>query len=168
VLDDMRRWEIDFGLPVEIREDNRFLCSRAEFARWAGGQRTYRMEFFYREMRRRTGLLMDGDAPEQGRWNFDAENRKPLPASHQPPPPLRFAPDAITREVLALVGERFEGHFGTLEPFGWAVDREGALLALSSSWSTACRITATTRTRCGQGRISSTTPCFRPTSMPGC
>ena len=127
----IRRWEIDFGLPVEIREDNRFLCSRAEFARWAEGRTSYRMESFYREMRRKTRLLMDGDAPEGGRWNFDRENRKPLPGRIEPPAPPAFPPDAVTREVLDLVRSRFGDHFGSLEPFRWAVTRADALGALA-------------------------------------
>jgi deoxyribodipyrimidine photolyase-related protein len=82
-------------------------------------------------MRERTGILMRGDGePEGQRWNFDALNRKALLAGIRTPEPLRFAPDAITREVLALVGERFGHHFGDLEPFWFAVTREQALLAL--------------------------------------
>ena len=131
VWEAMRRWSVDLGLPVEVREDNRFLCSRAEFGRYADGRSSYRMEDFYREMRRRTGLLMDGDAPEGGRWNFDRDNRKPLPRTIEPPPPPAFPPDAITREVLDLVGRRFAGHFGRLEPFPWAVTRADALRALA-------------------------------------
>ncbi len=131
VAEMMRRWSIDHGLPVEVREDNRFLCSRAEFARWAEGHASYRMEYFYREMRRKTNLLMDGDAPEGGRWNFDRENRKAMPAAIEPPDPPRFEPDAITREVLGLVATRFAGHFGRLEPFRWAVTRADALRALA-------------------------------------
>ena len=130
VWSDMGRWSGLAGIPVEIRPDNRFLCSRSEFARWAEGRGTFVMEDFYREMRRRTGLLMDGDKPERGRWNFDRENRKPLPARAEPPDPPRFEPDDVTREVLALVAERFAGHFGSLDDFRWAVTRADALRAL--------------------------------------
>jgi deoxyribodipyrimidine photolyase-related protein len=130
VLEAMRGWEAETGLPVEIREDDRFLATRGDFARWAEGRRALRMEFFYREMRRRTGLLMEGDEPAGERWNFDAENRKPLPAALETPEPPRFAPDAITREVIALVAERFEGHVGGLDTFAWPVTRADALRAL--------------------------------------
>lgn len=133
----MLGWSDALGLPVEIRDDDRFFCSRARFARWAEGRNSYRMEFFYREMRRETELLMDGDQPAGGRWNFDAENRKRLPADHRPPQRRRFAPDAVTREVLNLVAARFGDHFGDLEPFGWAVTRDQALEALDH-FITAC------------------------------
>ena len=130
VAEMMRGWSAQFGLPVEIRDDDRFFCSRARFARWAQDRNSYRMEFFYREMRRETGLLMQGDKPEGGEWNFDKENRKTLPARQTPPPRRRFEPDEITREVMALVARQFADHFGDLEPFGWAVTRRDALEAL--------------------------------------
>ena len=130
VLRDMRGWEDALGLPVEIRADDRFFATRADFRRWADGRRSLVMEFFYREMRRRTGLLMDGDAPAGGQWNFDRENRKPLPRRLDPPPLPAFAPDAITQEVLDLVQQRFGSHFGKLEGFAYAVTRDDACAAL--------------------------------------
>jgi deoxyribodipyrimidine photolyase-related protein len=130
VLEMMRQWEARFGLPVEIREDDRFFCSRGRFARWAEGRKSFRMEFFYREMRRESGLLMDGDAPVGGEWNLDKENRKSLPAQARLPKRLRFTPDEITREVMAVVATRFADHFGDLDRFGWAVTRKDALKAL--------------------------------------
>jgi deoxyribodipyrimidine photolyase-related protein len=130
VLDLMRGWEAACGLPVELRDDDRFLCSRAQFRDWLAGRSAPRMEFFYREMRRRTGFLMDGDQPVGGAWNFDTENRKRLPKGLPVPPARRFEPDAVTREVIALVAARCADHFGALEPFGWAVTREQALEAL--------------------------------------
>ncbi len=130
VLEAMRRWSEATGLPVDIRDDDRFFASRQRFARWAEGRKALRMEFFYREMRRETGLLMDGGQPVGGRWNFDHDNRKSLPRDVKPPQRRRFAPDAITREVIDLVGRRFASHFGDLEPFGWAVTRTDARAAL--------------------------------------
>ena len=131
VWQSMQHWSGELGIPVEIREDNRFLCSRAEFARWGDGRRNLLMEEFYREMRRKTGFLMDGDKPELGRWNFDRENRKPLPPRVEPPEPPTFEHDEITREVLDLVRDRFAGHFGALEPFRWAVTRADAQKAVA-------------------------------------
>lgn len=131
VLEAMRDWREELGVTVEIREDNRFLCSRGEFAAWAEGRKQLRMEFFYREMRRKTGFLMEAGEPAGGQWNFDADNRKSLPAGIAVPPRRRFEPDAITREVLDLVERRFGNHFGDLDGFGWAVTRTGALDALA-------------------------------------
>ncbi len=117
-------------LGVTQLPDDRFLCSDADFAAWASGRKQLRMEWFYREMRRRTGLLMEGEAPAGGQWNFDHDNRKRATPDLLRPRPPRFAPDAVTDEVLHLVQVRFPGHFGALRPFGWATDRAGALQAL--------------------------------------
>ena len=121
-------WETLFGIPVEIRGDDRFLVSHAEFDEWARRQRgRLLMENFYREMRLRYSLLMDGDRPAGGRWNFDAENRKPAQADLLMPQPLRFAPDAVTQEVIALVAARFPRNPGRLDGFDWAVTRADAV-----------------------------------------
>jgi deoxyribodipyrimidine photolyase-related protein len=127
VLEAMRDWP-----DTEIREDDRFFASHQRFRHWAAARKTYRMEYFYRELRRETGLLMDGDEPAGGQWNFDHDNRKRLPKGLAVPTRTRFAPDAITQEVIDLVGRRFADHFGDLEPFGWAVTREDALRAFDS------------------------------------
>ncbi len=132
VLENMRDWETVTGVPVEIREDDRFFASRGRFRCWAEGRQSYRMEFFYREMRRETGFLMEGGKPVGGQWNFDHDNRKSLPKGTRPPTRIRFEPDAITRDVLTLVAARFPHHFGDLEPFGWAVTRADALVALGA------------------------------------
>jgi deoxyribodipyrimidine photolyase-related protein len=115
------------GLPLVWHSDTRFLCSREEFATWASGKIQLRMEFFYREMRRKQRLLLNSDGtPVGGAWNFDADNRKALPKKVSAPYPARFAPDAITRDVLALVGERFASHYGSLDNFDYPVTHADA------------------------------------------
>jgi len=116
---------------VELLADDRFLCDLDWFRRWAAGRKQLRMEFFYREMRRATGLLMAGKAPAGGEWNFDAANRKRLPSGVTPPSPRRFPPDAMTQEVLALVATRFPDGFGSLDGFAWPVTPEQAEMALA-------------------------------------
>ena len=128
---EMRGWAQRTGLPVEIRADDRFVCARDEFARWAEGRKTLRLEFFYREMRRKTGLLMEGREPVGGQWNYDQENRARVPAGVRPPPRKLFRPDTDTREALALVEARFGDHFGTMEDFGFAVTAAQAEEALA-------------------------------------
>ena len=131
VLEMMRDWAGQTGLPVEIREDDRFLCSRGEFAAWAGERKSLRMEFFYREMRRKTGYLMQGDEPEGGQWNFDHDNRQPLPGRLAIPPRPVPQADAITREVLDIVRLRYPRHFGRVAAPAFPVTREGALKKLA-------------------------------------
>ncbi|WP_340240259.1 cryptochrome/photolyase family protein [Sulfitobacter pontiacus] len=117
-------------LKVHLLPDDRFLATHAEFEAWAEGRKALRMEYFYREMRRKTGLLMEGDQPAGGKWNFDHDNRKAAPEDVTVDGPLRFDPDATTREVLELVQVRFGDNFGALEPFWFATTRAEALQAL--------------------------------------
>ena len=128
VVSDMRTW----AEAVEIRPDTRFVCSIGDFRHWASGRNSLRMEFFYRDMRRRTGLLLAADdKPEGGRWNFDAENRKRLPASLPIPAVPSFEPDAMTQEVIQLVRARFTNGFGELDGFGFPVTARDAQAALT-------------------------------------
>jgi deoxyribodipyrimidine photolyase-related protein len=126
----IERWRHRFGLPVEIVEDDRFFCPILDFQTWAQGRHELVMEHFYREMRRKTGLLMDGDEPEGGIWNLDKQNRKPPRKGAVYPHSMRFTPDAVTREVLDLVEERFADHFGSIEAFHLPVTAGEARRAL--------------------------------------
>jgi deoxyribodipyrimidine photolyase-related protein len=121
------------GLPIEFRPDRHFLCSIDEFRAHAAGRKQLRMEYFYREMRRRHGVLMDGDLPAGGEWNYDKENREHF-GSQGPvdtPFPYECKPDRTTREVIDLVQSRFSRHPGLLEGFDWPVTPEDADRALA-------------------------------------
>ena len=122
----LESWQTLFGIPVEVRRDDRFLCSHAEFDAWASRRTELTMEWFYREMRARTGLLMTDGKPEGGRWNFDKDNRRPAERDLLMPQPLAFAPDRITREVIDLVEARFAGNPGALDGFNYAVTAKDA------------------------------------------
>ncbi len=132
VLEEIKTWESKTNKPVKIRSDDRFLCDHETFSAWANDRKQLRMEFFYREMRKQFRVLMHGDDPEGGKWNYDAENRKPPKEGLKIPAPYNTEPDAITREVMALVTKRFADHFGDLEPFYFAVTREDALHVLTT------------------------------------
>ncbi|RVT51475.1 cryptochrome/photolyase family protein [Rubrivivax albus] len=120
------------GLPLDLRDDRHFYATVRDFAAHAKGRKQLRMEYFYREMRQRHRVLMDGDQPCGGQWNFDADNRGSFGADGPPPVPPRagFAPDALTREVLVTVAQRFPDHPGDLSAFDWPVTRDQALQAL--------------------------------------
>lgn len=111
------------NIPLEILEDAHFLCSLPDFTRHAGGRKSLRMEFFYREMRRKHGVLMEKDnrSPVGGEWNYDSANRQSFGKSGpgELPAPPRFEPDAITRQVMDLVEKRFGDHPGELSDFQW-------------------------------------------------
>jgi len=121
------------GVPLVLRDDRHFFGTVREFAAFARG-RKLRLESFYREQRRLHRVLMDGDEPAGGRWNFDTDNREPFGAGGPGAVPARcrFEPDAVTREVLALVRERFGDHPGTVDGFAWPVTRAQARVALEA------------------------------------
>jgi len=120
------------GLPLQIHEDRHFFSSIRDFAAHAKGRKSLRMAYFYREQRQRHGVLMQGGEPVGGRWNFDADNREAFGATGPGavPPRTEFAPDAVTREVIALVDSHFARHPGRLDSFAWPVTRAQALQAL--------------------------------------
>jgi deoxyribodipyrimidine photolyase-related protein len=106
-------------LPLKVTRlpDTRFISTQEEFEAWAEGRKELRMEYFYREMRRKTGILMDGDKPEGGKWNYDHDNREPAKADLFQPKVPEFKPDKVTDEVLDLVEAEFSDHFGDLAGF---------------------------------------------------
>lgn len=130
LLEGMKDWSDALGIPVRILPDDRFLCGIDEFAAWAEGRKQLRMEYFYREMRKKHAVLMHDDGPIGGQWNYDADNRKPPPKHLTVPDPFQAEIDPITQEVMALVSEEFSDHFGDIDPFHFAVTRGGALSAL--------------------------------------
>ena len=137
VRETLETWAGQSAIPLDIRDDDRFFASRARFSKWAGNRKQLRMEFFYRELRAENHILMADDAPVGGKWNYDPENRKPLPAGATTPKRRRFKPDALTREVMALVSTRYPDHFGQIETFDWPVTRRDALRALEDFVDTA-------------------------------
>ncbi len=121
-------------LPLDLRDDRHFFTTVRDFAAHAKGRKSLRMEYFYREQRRKQNVLMDGDQPVGGQWNFDEDNREAFPKTGPGTVPARsqFAPDAITQEVMALVRQRFASHPGKLDSFAWPVTRVQALQALQT------------------------------------
>ena len=121
-------------LPLDIHEDRHFFSTIREFAAHAKGRKSLRMEYFYREQRKRHGVLMQGDEPVGAQWNFDAENREAFGAAGPGavPPRTAFEPDTVTREAIALVNTRFADHPGRLDSFAWPVTRAQALQSLQA------------------------------------
>ena len=106
VWNDMMTWSDDFDCSVEIREDDRFLCSPEEFMEWAQDRKTLRMEYFYREMRKKHNILMDDNGkPVGGEWNYDSENRKPPKEGLEVPAPYIARMDKITQDCIDLVAK---------------------------------------------------------------
>jgi deoxyribodipyrimidine photolyase-related protein len=129
------------AVPLDVRQDRHFFAAIADFVAHAKDRKSLRLEFFYRELRQRFGVLMEPDPanpkkqqPVGGQWNFDADNRESF-GKNGPgfvPPRAQFAPDATTAEVLVLVNERFATHPGRVDSFAWPVTRAQALQALDA------------------------------------
>ncbi|MFM8695544.1 MAG: cryptochrome/photolyase family protein [Betaproteobacteria bacterium] len=132
VLEAIKAVAADCQLPLDIREDRHFFSTVRDFAAHAKGRKQLRLEYWYRELRVRHQVLMDGEQPVGGQWNFDADNREAF-GKEGPPPipaPARFEPNETTRGVLQLVAERFAAHPGSLDSFAWPVTRAQALQSL--------------------------------------
>ena len=120
------------GVPLLIRPDPHFLCSLDDFNRWAGEKSQLRLEYFYRWQRLRHDILIDHGEPVGGQWNFDADNRQSFGRQGPGllPPPIRFAPDAITQGAIADVQRHFPAHPGETDAFAWPVTPAQAEAAL--------------------------------------
>ena len=134
VLQSLRDVSNQHQLPLDVRDDTHFFSTVRDFSAHAKDRKQLRLEFWYRELRHKHGILMEGKEPVGGQWNFDADNRKSFGKTgpQNVPPPTRFVPDAITQDVIALVNIRFAEHPGTLQSFGWPVTRHQALQALQT------------------------------------
>ncbi len=126
----IKTWDTEFGVPVDIRPDDRFLCTHEEFQAWAKNRKELRMEYFYREMRKKYNILMNNGKPEGGEWNYDSMNRKSPDETVKIPQTYNGQIDNITHDILGLVVDKFGSHFGDIEPFYFAVTRNQALYAL--------------------------------------
>jgi deoxyribodipyrimidine photolyase-related protein len=127
-----RQWqtqqaEAALGLPVVVLPNAQFLTGR--YNPFPAPGKKVVLENFYRAMRRHFGLLMEGETPVGGQWNFDRENRRPLPKDATPPTPRRFPPDALTQQVMAEVEAAGHG-VGSVAGFGYAVMHAQARAAL--------------------------------------
>ncbi len=132
VAEAIRREACRRKTELEVRPDRHFLSSRQDFADHAAGRKQLRMEFFYRELRKKTGILMKEDKPAGGQWNYDEDNRESFGATGpgKIQKPISFTPDRVTKEVLRLVSARFARHPGSLENFNWPVTPAQARRAL--------------------------------------
>ena len=118
--------ELVKSLGIQTVPSSQFLCHPDEYSQFMGERRTIKMEDFYRWQRRRLNVLMDGDQPCGGQWNFDAENRLPPPKTGHDrwPTPKTYELDALDQQVISDVGDNSWGD----APTGvWATTRDDAL-----------------------------------------
>lgn len=126
ILQKIKHWQAAYGVDIEIRGDDRFLCSIDEFKAWAKDRKELRMEYFYRYMRKKTGILMKGDKPLGGKWNYDADNRSAVSETCQLPKIPNIKHDAITLDVIAVVRSLLPSSHVDLDTFSFAVTHKDA------------------------------------------
>jgi deoxyribodipyrimidine photolyase-related protein len=120
----------ELGLPVDVLPNTQFLIGQHDPIPASSAGKRVVMETFYRGMRTHFGLLLTADGePEGGRWNLDADNRKPLPKGYVAPRARTFPPDAITAAAINEVDARPAG-YGRAAGFDLPVTRTDALAAL--------------------------------------
>ena len=122
---------LDLDCQITFLADRHFLWSSEEFITWAKSRNRLLMEDFYREGRKRFGILMNGNQPVGGKWNYDRQNRKPPKKTLQTPEPLTFEPDDITQTVIDWVKQQKFSSYGAIEPFKWGVTRKQAQQVLA-------------------------------------
>ena len=120
----------NLSIKSDVFDTEHFLSTREEFSLFFKDKKTFVMESFYRMMRKRHKILMEGNEPLTGKWNYDAENRKKLPGAHRPVAPLLFEKDVTA--LYHLILDQSVKTIGNIEPeaFIWAVTREEALTLL--------------------------------------
>ncbi len=120
----------NLGVPTAVCDTGHFMSTRTELAEFFKGKKTYLMENFYRYMRRKHSVLMEGDNPLSGKWNYDENNRKKMPAAHVPPPPMLFQTDVTELHAMIIkAGVKTIGEVNAT-PFLWPLDRSEAVQLL--------------------------------------
>jgi len=133
VLEELTQLCKSSDLALTILPDEHFFTTVSDFETFAKSRKQLRMEYWYREQRKRFNILMNGEEPVGGQWNFDSDNRQSFGKNGPPPIPQRHLtpPDKITKQVIEIVNRLFPGHVGTLEDFEWPVTRRQALDSLN-------------------------------------
>ena len=117
-------------IPTEVFDTEHFLSKRESLGIFFRSKKTYLMESFYRNMRKKYNVLMDGDKPLQGQWNFDKENRKKYNSKIPIPKHLFFRHDASkVYEMLLSKQVKFIGQVDSMN-FDWPINREESLQIL--------------------------------------
>ncbi len=126
----LRNFASKLSIPVKVYDTEHFFSTRTELGTFFQGKKTFLMESYYRAMRKKHQILMEGDHPVTGQWNYDGDNRKKLPKNHKPTTPLVFNTD-----VSALMEEILRNDIktiGTLDAkhFIWPINRAQSLQLL--------------------------------------
>lgn len=128
VDEQLKQFVKKLNIPVTVYDTEHFYSTRNELKDLFAGKKMYLMETFYRHMRKKHNvLIVDGDKPLNGKWNFDEDNRKKLPANHKPTAPLLFLNDVskiekeLVKAEIKTIGNIDSKHFV------WPINRAQSL-----------------------------------------
>jgi deoxyribodipyrimidine photolyase-related protein len=128
----LKELAVSLPVPCSFHDSEHFLTGRHEVKEMFAGKKRFLMESFYRRMRKRFEVLMEGEQPAGGSWNFDKENRRPYDGHVPIPPPLVFANDVSG--IIETIRSSGVKTFGAIEPrrLIWPIDRPQALKLLAA------------------------------------
>jgi len=126
----LKAFSATLTIPTKVYDTEHFLSHRNELGDFFKGKKTFLMESFYRMMRKKYGILMDGNEPLTGQWNYDADNRKKLPKDHRPIEPLVFSRNVS--DIYELVQNQEIKTIGSVNAnnFFWPITRQESLQLL--------------------------------------
>lgn len=132
LLQGLQKLADDAGMSLSVLPDKHFYTDIKDFEDWAEGRKELRLEYFYREQRKRFVVLMDDKEPCGGSWNFDKKNRGSFgkKGPGQLPEPKAFKPDKITKQVIEDISDAPAELAGELKEFVWPVTAKQAEQAL--------------------------------------
>ena len=121
------------NVEIKIHPDTKFIDSIEGFSEWSKDKKSLVQEYYYRWLRKKYSLLMEGNKPLGGKWNFDKENQKTILQLKEPPEPRRkLKSDQLTISTMVDVENCFPDSAGNLENFNWAVTHAEAREQLKS------------------------------------
>jgi deoxyribodipyrimidine photolyase-related protein len=126
----LKKLSQSLSIATSVCDSEHFMSSRDELGDFFQGKKTFLMESFYHMMRKKHHILMEGDKPLTGKWNYDGENRKKLPKDHKPTSPLVFQ-----NKVTHIVSEIQKTDIKTIgnidaNNFVWPINRKQSLVLL--------------------------------------
>jgi deoxyribodipyrimidine photolyase-related protein len=123
----LKNFASELSIPVKVYDTEHFFSTRNELGEFFEGKKTFLMESFYRAMRKKHGILMEGNNPTTGQWNYDGDNRKKLPKNHKPTNPLVFNTDVS--DIVEMVSQTDIKTIGTIDStnFIWPINRAQSL-----------------------------------------
>jgi deoxyribodipyrimidine photolyase-related protein len=123
----LKNYSNNLQIPFTVFNTEHFFSSRNELGEFFKNKKTYVMESFYRHMRKKHCVLMEGDEPISGKWNYDEENRKKLPANHKAIAPLVF--NNNVKDIVSYIDKSNIKTIGKIdaENFIWPINRKQSL-----------------------------------------